>query len=111
MLPSFVPLQLLTAPAGDGSIAPESRARHAVDLWRDTLIVYGGEGEGGGGTMALLGDVWALNLTSYYNSGSEVRMAFLWPYRCRSRARGECQAGSLAFIGAVSIARARGIPW
>lgn len=93
MLPSFVSLQLLTAPAGDRSIAPEPRARHAVDLWRDTLIVYGGEGDGGDGKTTLLGEVWALNLTSYYNSGGEVRMTFPCTYRCRSRARGECQAG------------------
>lgn len=77
-LSSFVPLQQLTVPTGNSSNVPEPRARHVVDLWRDNLIVYGGEGEGGGDgdNIVLLGDVWALNLTSYYDSGSEVSMPF-----------------------------------
>ena len=48
-----------------GETGPEARARHALELWGNTVIVYGGEGSGGNtenDAVELLGDMWALNL-------------------------------------------------
>eukprot|EP00752_Nemacystus_decipiens_P018475 g16565.t1 len=64
---------------------PAARAWHAAELWGgDTLVVFGGEGEGGVGGVdaeesgasgaplnSLLGDLWALNLTLAFGDDDE----------------------------------------
>jgi len=40
-----------------------------VELWGDdTLVVFGGEGGGDGGTGTLLADLWALNLAATFST-------------------------------------------
>lgn len=62
-------LQQVSVAGGEGVEGPPARARHAVELWGDDmLLVFGGEGEGG----VLLADLWALNLTAAFSTGSQV---------------------------------------